>query len=208
MGRKVGTPLGTKLGGWEEAAYVIERMTCEVFTLLSDPVICAELRSYVRSNKWSMNPEKLAKFSQNKLVPEVAAKYAHHITNIEMPQGLKKYLEVELFPRIHLKAGKGVSLHTARRWLHREGFKFTEHKKSLYFDGHERPDVVDYRRKVFLPAMAEHRRQLVEYSPKNVEKLADKVTSNYVERILVLMAHGKSTTQANDSQGKTWVLDG
>ena len=180
----------------------------KVFTLLSDPVICAELRSYVRSNKWSMNPEKLAEFSQNKLAFEVAAKYAHRVTNIEMPQGLKKYLEVELFPRIHLKAGKGVSLRTAHRWLHREGFKFTEHKKALYFDGHERPDVVDYCQKVFLPAMAKHRRRLVEYSPENVEKLGDKVVNNYVERILVLMAHDESTTQANDSQGQTWVLDG
>ena len=91
-----------------------------------------------------MNPEKLAEISQSKLVPEVAAKYAHCVTNIEMPQGLKKYLEVELFPHIHLKAGKGVSLHTAHCWLHCEGFKFTEHKKSLYFYGHERPDVIDY----------------------------------------------------------------
>ena len=114
----------------------------KVFTLLSDPAICTELRSYVRSNKWSMNPEKLTEFSQNKLVPEVAAQYAHRVADVEVPQGLKKYMEVELFPRIHLKPGKGVSLCTARRWLHREGFKFTEHKKSLYFDGHERPDVI------------------------------------------------------------------
>jgi hypothetical protein len=123
----------------------------KVFTSLSDPAICTELQSYVQSNKWSMNREKLAEFSQNKLVPEVAAKYAHHVTNTEMPQGLKKYLEVELLPRIHLKAGKGVSLCTAHRWLYRDGFKFTEHKKSLYFDGHERHEVVDYRQKVFLP---------------------------------------------------------
>jgi hypothetical protein len=54
----------------------------------------------------------------------------------------QKYMEVELFPCIHLKPGKRIS--TARRWLHHEGFKFTEHKKSLYFDGHERSDVVDY----------------------------------------------------------------
>jgi hypothetical protein len=30
-----------------------------------------------------------------------------------MPQGLKKYLEVELFPWIHLKVRKGISLSTA-----------------------------------------------------------------------------------------------
>ena len=56
--------------------------------------------------------------------------------------------------------------------------------------------------------MAKHQRQLVEYSPENVEKLADKVINNCVIRILVRMARDESTTQANDSQGKTWVLDG
>ncbi|KAF5367771.1 hypothetical protein D9758_009821 [Tetrapyrgos nigripes] len=34
----------------------------KVFSLFSDPTLCAEIRSYLRSNKWSVNPEKLAKF--------------------------------------------------------------------------------------------------------------------------------------------------
>jgi hypothetical protein len=127
----------------------------KAFTLLDDPEICAELCVYVRSNKWSMNPEKLAQYSQDKMVTTEAAKYIQHVVHHEMLRGLRKYLEVDLFPRIQLKAGKGISISTARRWLQREGFQYMEHKKSLYYDGHDRPDVLAYRQNEFLPRMRE-----------------------------------------------------
>ncbi|KIM81105.1 hypothetical protein PILCRDRAFT_89356 [Piloderma croceum F 1598] len=180
----------------------------KVFTLLSDPGVCAELRSYVRSNKWAMNPEKLAAFSKNQMVPAVAEKYVRQITVFEIPQGLSKYLELELFPRIQLKVRKGVSLRTARRWLHCKDFKYTEHKKSLYFDRPERPDVVEYRQDVFLPEMAEHRKRLVEYVVGDVEKELLTTPANGVERRLVLVAHDEMTAQANNADAKSWVLDG
>ena len=69
-----------------------------------------------------MNLVKLAAFTWNELIPAEAERYAHQIIDKEMPAGLKRYLEVELFPHIHLKVGKGICLSTARRWLHREGF--------------------------------------------------------------------------------------
>jgi hypothetical protein len=115
------------------------------YSLYDDPIIRAELRSYVRSEKWAMDPAKFVEFSENKMVPAAADKYLHKITEEEMPAGLKKYMEVELFPRIAFKVARGVSLRTARRLLQREGFAYTEHKKGLYYDGHERPDVVDDR---------------------------------------------------------------
>jgi hypothetical protein len=97
----------------------VSQKGCHVkaYTLLSDPAVCAELRSYVHSNKWVMNPSKLAEFSQNNLVSTAAKEYLQHVVDKEIPQGLKKYMEVELFLRIHLKPGRGISLHTARRWL-------------------------------------------------------------------------------------------
>lgn len=180
----------------------------KTFSLLNDPAIRAELRSYVRSNKWCMNPEKLSEFSQEKMIPAAAKEYLNHITNVEIPKGLKKYMDLELFPWIHYKVGKGISLSTARRMLHREGFFYTEHKKSLYYDGHERPDVVKYRQEVFLPAMMEYRKQLVEYKVDNLDEEVRKPVSNYVERRLVLVPQDEMTTQANDGKRKSWVLDG
>ena len=85
----------------------------EVFTLLSDLAVCAELRSYVQSNKWVLNLVKLAAFTRDELIPVEAEKYACQIVDKEMPAGLKKYLEVELFPWIHLRVRKGICLSTA-----------------------------------------------------------------------------------------------
>lgn len=83
-----------------------------------------------------------------------------------------------------------------------------EHKKALYYNGHEQPDVVDYCQNSFLPAMAEHQCRLVEYVIGEVGKEVNKIPSNFVEHLLVLVAHDESTCQANDGPKSSWVLDG
>jgi len=178
----------------------------KVYSLLSDPTIAAELRAYIHSNKWAMNPEKLAQFSQNTLIPSAANEYLHQITHKEMLLRLKQYMELELFPRIHVKVGRGVSLNTARCWLWCEGFRYISHKKGLYFDGHDRPDVVSYRQDHFLPTMKKHKPRLIHYTIGNVEKELEVKPANYVEQQLVLIAHDKMTAQANESNGKSWVF--
>ncbi len=52
--------------------------------------------------------------------------------------------------------GEDMSESTARRWLFQLGFFRWEYKKGIYVDGHERPDVVQYR-KYFVEKMAEYR---------------------------------------------------
>ncbi|KAJ7808094.1 hypothetical protein B0H14DRAFT_3762916 [Mycena olivaceomarginata] len=179
------------------------------YSLYDDPIIRAELRSYVRSEKWAMDPEKLVEFSQQKMVPAAADKYLRKITEEEWPAGLKKYMEVKLFPHISFKVGCGVSLRTARHLLQHEGFLYTEHKKGLYYDGHGRPDVVDDRQNRFLPAMAGHRYRLVEYKVGNVEVELDKMyDGKYVLQRLVLTPHDEMTAQCNDGPTKSWVLEG
>ena len=80
----------------------------KVRALLEDPAIKAELRSYIQSNKWVLSPVKLQDFTNNKLLPAEAAKYYQQLCDKEMPLGLKKYMELELFPCIHMKVGKGI----------------------------------------------------------------------------------------------------
>ena len=94
----------------------------KVASLLEDPDICAELRSYLRTNKWAMNPQKLAEFTKAELLPAETKKYLHRVVEKEMPRGLKKYMELELFPQIQLSVGRGISISTAHHWLHHEGF--------------------------------------------------------------------------------------
>jgi hypothetical protein len=120
---------------------------------------------------------------------------------------LKKYIEVELFPHIQLKVGKGISISTAWCWLHCKGFQYMEHKKAPYYDGHDRPDVVDYRQKEFLPAMKRYHELLLGYKVSEVETQIGG-PSNFVEHILVLVAHDESTMKANDGPKEGWVLEG
>jgi len=205
---------GRQLRGWTRR-WVDDRKLPEsmrgrhtkVATLLAIPSIATELRAYLRSNKWSMNPEKLAKFMNNNMIPKEADLYLKHIVNDEMPIALKRYIELELFPRIHLKVGRGISLSTARRWLHREGFRYMSHKKGLYFDGHDCPDVVEYRQNVFLPAMKEFEHRIVRYVIGDVEKEEFVQPRNYVERRLVPTPHDEMTVQSNDMNDKEWVFD-
>ena len=53
-----------------------------------------------------------------------------------------------------------VSKETARKWLHVLGFKQVNHQKGVYFDGHERDDVVAYR-KQFLDKLTELDRRCI-----------------------------------------------
>jgi hypothetical protein len=70
-----------------------------------------------------MDSGKLADLSKNKLIPSTADKYVWKIICDKMPR-LKRYMEYELFPWIHLKVGRGILLSTAHWWMHKEGFQY------------------------------------------------------------------------------------
>jgi hypothetical protein len=87
---------GQQLRGWNQQ-WIKERILptlrqgrhAKIDSLLNDPAISAELRLYLRSNKWAMNPEKLTQFTKNQLLPAAADQYLKQIVCKEMPAGLK-----------------------------------------------------------------------------------------------------------------------
>ena len=79
----------------------------KVYLLLDDPEIAMELHTYIHSNKWVMDAPRLTDFSKNRLVPMEAEKYLHSIVQNEMLQGLKCYMELDLFPVSTLKLERG-----------------------------------------------------------------------------------------------------
>ena len=177
-------------------------------SILAIPSIKAELRAYLHSNKWSVNPAKLAKFTANEMLPKEAEMYLRNLVGEEMPLALKNYLELELFPCVHLKVGRGISFPTARRWLHWEGFQYTSHKKGLYFDGHDHADVIEYHQETFLPMLKSFEPQLVRYSVENPNQERPPTDqTNYVECRLVIVAHDEMTVQSNDMKEKDWVFE-
>ena len=59
--------------------------------------------------------------------------------------GFKAYIEQEVFPSIGIERKKTISDNTARAWLKHFGWEFRVEKKDVYYDGHERPNVIEYR---------------------------------------------------------------
>lgn len=65
--------------------------------------------------------------------------HVHHHVIFANEGGIEKLEEYELtFP---------VSLSTVHSWMIRLGCKYDRHRQSYYTDGHERPDVVESRKK-------------------------------------------------------------
>ena len=82
-----------------------------------------------------------------------------------------------------------------------------KYSKGLYYDGHNQPDVLDYRQKHFLPAMQQYWSWMVEYKIEEVEtELTKQLQAG--ERRIVLVAHDESIMQANDGETEGWVMNG
>ena len=72
-----------------------------------------------------------------------------------------EWINSTLIPTITMgrRPKKPISVKTACRWLHQMNWEFGPHKKDVYVDGHERPDVVEYRKNSFIPRMIAGRMQ-------------------------------------------------
>ncbi|GES98821.1 hypothetical protein PHYBLDRAFT_144584 [Rhizophagus clarus] len=79
------------------------------------------------------------------------------------PTNLKKYIEETVFPKLtgHIKK-ETISEKTCRNYMHFWGYKYDEKKKGVYYDGHERPDVVEYR-KEWLKRMFEYKKSMKDF---------------------------------------------
>ena len=100
-----------------------------------------------------------------------------------------------------------VSVETARKWLLELGFTVMEHKKGTYVDGHERSDVVEYR-KTFLRRLCAlgFLNKTNAPTPEAAESLPTDLETPSEEQVAktIVIFHDESTFQANDDQMKFW----
>ena len=94
-----------------------------------------------------------------------------------------------------------VNIHdsTARRWLFKLGFSRIHHQKGVYFDGHDRDDVVKYRN-TFLEKMGE-------LDNKSLTCYGNRPELGAGERPLIRVVHDESTFYANSDQSFFWGDD-
>lgn len=106
---------------------------------------------------------------------------------------------------------KGIRARVGRSLLRRLGFKWREVGKGVYKDGHERPDVVEYR-KEFLDYLDSLNPYLVEFDEngdiKDKEYPPGCFPGSSTQRPIVMLTHDESTFQANDGRRYVWMEDG
>ena len=96
-----------------------------------------------------------------------------------------------------------VSMRTARRWLKYLGFTKHRRCKAVYFDGHERKDVVDYRQNEFLPAMDQLDKLRAVFSGDQME-IRTPPFLNGDRKEIFLQYHDESIFHANDIDKEFW----
>jgi hypothetical protein len=94
-----------------------------------------------------------------------------------------------------------ISLRTCHRWMILLGFKYGKWKKGVYVDGHERGDVVSYRKK-FLERFVNYRKRTIEYDGVHMSRVFG--PQQEPGRPLIVIYHDESTYYANDDGGCGW----
>lgn len=119
-------------------------------------------------------------------------------------QSFTAYVNDTLLPSSFLPPNfpRQISLRTAIRWLHYLGFKPRNHKKGVYIDGHEREDVVKYR-KTYLKTMEDLRKTHKPPPPCADEPPRVRNEEDDVKKQLVLLYHDESIYNCNE--GQTWM---
>ena len=86
---------------------------------------------------------------------------------------------------------------TARLWLHRMGFSYRQFSKGVYFDGHERDDVVEHR-KEYLDTMTSLQDRMLTSPSQYLPPFSSTLPP------IIRVFHDESTFHANADQSFHW----
>jgi hypothetical protein len=99
-----------------------------------------------------------------------------------------------------------ISDKTALRWLEKLGWSYGKLKNGMYLDGHERSDVVEYR-KAFVERWMEHERRFHRWDHDGTELPRPNgfpVPGAFRRFRLILVTHDESTFFQNDERNTGW----
>jgi len=106
-------------------------------SLFFDEGIVLAVREYLNTARWHVSPKGIC---------EVVAKQLQNVN------AAVDIMRIDAVLHNSQTGRQSISERTACRWLTRLGWVFGRNKKG-FCDGHERPDVIDYRENVFCPRM-------------------------------------------------------
>ena len=83
------------------------------------------------------------------------------------------------------------------------GMDYVRYSKGLYVDGHERPDVVEYRN-AFLQRISEHSKYFFQYDGEDMEVVTPPMLSSD-QRPRILVTHDESCFSSHDGKTTIWM---
>jgi hypothetical protein len=120
------------------------------------------------------------------------------------PRRFHNALNTQILPTLGYPPTKSLSERTARRWLIKLGWRRTMLKKGVYMDGHERPDVVDYRVKSFLPLMAQYDKRMVHWVANETGLARVDPELGPDEKRIIAVFQDESCFHANEYKHDAW----
>ncbi|KAJ8101608.1 hypothetical protein POJ06DRAFT_237718 [Lipomyces tetrasporus] len=120
---------------------------------------------------------------------------------------LKANYEQVVYPEVSGSMNKAtISLTTITRYLQLWGFSLKGHTKDIYYDGHERTDVVDYR-KSWAATMMDYRTKMREYGGEDCSEVIMPDLQDG-DKEVVLVTHDECYFNSNDDVTITWTEKG
>ena len=151
----------------------------KVVSIFSDESVQLDIKAFLRSNKKSASPKTL-----------------------------KAYLETVYFPEyLGFQIRKEISEKACRKWMKLLGWQNVPHRKDIYVDGHERPDVVA-KRVEFLNAMEALESYLLRVDETNYKTCIQIPPITNGQSTHILVTHDETVFSANDGDRSYWAEEG
>ncbi|PLW54798.1 hypothetical protein PCANC_03715 [Puccinia coronata f. sp. avenae] len=122
------------------------------------------------------------------------------------PETFRSHVINHIFP--NFKINKTLHRTTATRWMVKLGFTPQDYHKSLYFDGHERPDVIIARKK-HIDDFDSYRKRSRTYGGEKLDirvQVDPEILGDMKETVFIF--HDESTIHAKERPKRAWLLPG
>jgi len=116
------------------------------------------------------------------------------------PKKYQQFINSVLFPKVEIM--KTITLKTSRIWLKKIGLVPQSRKKGIYFDGHEREDVLEYRAK-FLEEMKTFEQFMPTFVGNEMIQINPDISSN--QQLHIFITHDECLFYANDDRPIIWA---
>ena len=164
---------------------------------------------YLHDGKISLHQQgkhvKRGSLLSNEDIKEAAQKWI--ITTKPEKRGipeLLKYLNNTIIPSMFNLPGN-ISASVLWNYMVEWGYSHRANKKAVYYDGHERADVVQYR-KEWASKMVEYSQFMEKYDENDVNKVTLPILPEGQQQI-VMVTQDESTFYSNESPTNLWLLN-